>query len=111
MLQKKSKLEDRPLELTQLEQQNKKKDRNNEESLRDLWDNIKCTITLQGSKEKRERDSIMNNIANRNVDDKDVETTLLLARNKWVISHPDRKPLIDQGAYPGIIGENKELYY
>lgn len=56
MLQKKSKLEDRPLELTQLEQQNKKKDRNNEESLRDLWYNIKCTITLQGSKEKRERD-------------------------------------------------------
>lgn len=69
------------------------------------------TNTPLSTKEKKERDNIMNNLANRNVEDKDVETTLLLARNKWVISHPDRKPLIDQGAYPGIIGENKELYY
>lgn len=69
------------------------------------------TNTPLSPKEKKERDSIMNNIANRNVEDKDVETTLLLARNKWVIAHPDRKPLIDQGAYPGIIGDNKELYY
>lgn len=37
------------------------------------------------------------------------EAGLLLERNKWVIAHPDRKPLIDKGAYPGIIGENKEL--
>ena len=69
------------------------------------------TNTPLSTKEKKERDNIMNNLANRNVEDKDVETTLLIARNKWVISHPDRKPLIDQGAYPGIIGENKELYY
>lgn len=42
---------------------------------------------------------------------KDSESDLLLQRNKWVIAHPDRKPLIDQGAYPGIIGENTELFY
>ena len=41
----------------------------------------------------------------------DAESVLLLQRNKWVIAHPERKPLIDQGAFPGIIGENKELYY
>lgn len=39
------------------------------------------------------------------------EERLLLQKNKWVISHPDREPLIKQGAYPGLLGENKELYY
>jgi len=42
---------------------------------------------------------------------KDPETKLLLQTNKWVIAHPERKPLIDQGAFPGIIGSNKELYF
>ena len=41
----------------------------------------------------------------------DEESALLLQRNKWVIAHPDREPLIKQGAFAGIIGENKELYY
>lgn len=39
------------------------------------------------------------------------ENELLLQTNKWVIAHPERKPLIKQGAYPGVIGENKELFY
>ena len=39
------------------------------------------------------------------------EKRLLLQKNKWVIAHPDREPLIRQGAYPGLLGENKELYY
>ena len=39
------------------------------------------------------------------------EGRLLLQKNKWVISHPDREPLMRQGAYPGLLGENKELYY
>lgn len=41
----------------------------------------------------------------------DSESTLLLQRNKWVIAHPEREPLIKQGAYAGLIGENKELKY
>ncbi len=41
----------------------------------------------------------------------DPESRLLLQRNKWVISHPEREPLIRQGAYPGLLGENKELHY
>ncbi len=39
------------------------------------------------------------------------EERLLLQKNKWVIAHPDREPLIKQGAYPGLLGENKKLYY
>lgn len=34
---------------------------------------------------------------------------LLFARNKWLLAHPDRKVLIDKGAYPGITGENIEI--
>ena len=41
----------------------------------------------------------------------DPESKLLLQRNKWVIAHPEREPLIKQGAYPGLLGKNKELHY
>ena len=41
----------------------------------------------------------------------EAENELLLQKNKWVLAHPDREPLIRQGAYPGFIGENKELFY
>ncbi len=41
----------------------------------------------------------------------DPESVLLLQRNKWVLSHPDRKPLMEQGAHPGLLGENRELRY
>lgn len=39
------------------------------------------------------------------------EDELLLQKNKWVIAHPEREPLIKQGAFAGLIGENKELKY
>ena len=41
----------------------------------------------------------------------DTEARLLLQRGKWIIAHPEREPLIRQGACPGVTGENKELYY
>lgn len=41
----------------------------------------------------------------------DAEATLLLQRNKWVIAHPEREPLMRQGACGGVTGENKELFY
>ncbi len=41
----------------------------------------------------------------------DPEQRLLLQRNKWVIAYADREPLIRQGAHPGVIGKNKELFY
>ena len=39
------------------------------------------------------------------------EDELLLQKNKWVIAHKDREPLVRQGAHIGLIGENKELKY
>lgn len=39
------------------------------------------------------------------------ENRLLLMKNKWVISHHEREQLIKRGAFPGLIGENKELKY
>lgn len=39
------------------------------------------------------------------------EDELLLLKNKWVIAHKDREPLIKQGAHPGLIGENREVFY
>lgn len=44
-------------------------------------------------------------------DNKEGENKLLLQKNKWVIAHPEREPLIKQGAFAGLIGENKELKY
>lgn len=41
----------------------------------------------------------------------DPEKKILFMRNKWLVVHPEQKGLIDQGAYPGMIGENKELKY
>ena len=49
--------------------------------------------------------------AGRAAESGDKEAKLLLQRNKWVISHPDREPLIKQGAWPGVLGENRELKY
>ena len=34
---------------------------------------------------------------------------LLFARNKWLLAHPERKPLMEKGAWPGITGENIEI--
>ncbi len=39
------------------------------------------------------------------------ENRLLLMKNKWILCHPEREPLTKQGAFPGLIGENKELKY
>jgi hypothetical protein len=36
---------------------------------------------------------------------------LLFAKNKWLIAHPERKPLMEKGAFGGIIGENIEIKY
>ena len=41
----------------------------------------------------------------------DQEGALLLQKNKWVIAHPEREPLMKQGAVGGVKGPNKELHY
>lgn len=42
---------------------------------------------------------------------KEKEDKLLFMRNKWLIAHPNRTPLIEKGAHGGIIGDNLELLY
>ncbi|UOF89087.1 DUF4867 family protein [Fodinisporobacter ferrooxydans] len=39
------------------------------------------------------------------------EDELLFMRNKWLLAHPERKPLVEKGAYPGITGENIEIHF
>lgn len=41
----------------------------------------------------------------------DSEEKLLLMRNKWILAHPQREVLIRQGAFPGLLGENRQLLY
>ncbi|OZU88200.1 DUF4867 domain-containing protein [Virgibacillus indicus] len=41
----------------------------------------------------------------------DEEDDLLFMRNKWLICHPDRKQLVENGAYPGLTGENVHVNY
>ena len=37
------------------------------------------------------------------------EARFLFMRNKWLIAHPERKPLVEKGAFVGILGENIEV--
>jgi len=34
---------------------------------------------------------------------------LLRKRNKWILAHPERRVLVDQGVIPGIRGRNIEI--
>ena len=51
-----SDLEERMVEFTTAEQKKEKRMKRNEDSLRDLWDNIKCTNILVGVPEGEERE-------------------------------------------------------
>ena len=58
-----SDLEDRMVEITAVEQNKEKRMKRNENSLRDLWDNIKCTnIHIIGDPEGEERERTQENI-------------------------------------------------
>ena len=39
------------------------------------------------------------------------EKELLFMRNKWIMAHPNWKPLISQGVYAGVCGENIETHF
>ncbi len=39
------------------------------------------------------------------------EDSLYFKTNKWLIAHPENKPLVDLGAYVGIVGPNLEVKY
>ena len=57
-----SEVEDRLVEITDVEQKREKRLKRNEDSLRELWDNIKCTniriIEVPGEKRQRARENI-----------------------------------------------------
>ena len=74
-----------------------------DEGFRDVVILPKGTNTPLSEEEKQIRDKAKS--------DGDKEAQLLLQKQKWVISHPEREPLIKQGAHPGVTGPNKELYY
>lgn len=63
----------------------------------------KGTNTPLTEDEKKERDAAIRK--------GDAEARLLLQRNKWVIAHPEREPLIKQGAWPGVLGKNRRLLF
>ncbi|MDR1370896.1 MAG: DUF4867 family protein [Dysgonamonadaceae bacterium] len=59
---------------------------------------FKCIVILQkGTNEPLENDRSM-------YGDK-----FLFARNKWLLAHPEWKPLMEKGAWPGIRGGNIEI--
>ena len=61
-------------------------------------DGFKCIVILpRGTNEPLENDKAL-------YGDK-----LLFARNKWLLAHPERKPLMEKGAWPGITGNNIEI--
>lgn len=39
------------------------------------------------------------------------ESQCLFMKNKWLLAHPERKPLMKKGAYPGIQGDNIVVHY
>lgn len=62
-------------------------------------DGFKCIVILiKGTNEPLREGTLKHN--------RDI---LLFAKNKWLLAHPNRKPLIEKGAYAGIVGENIEI--
>jgi ureidoglycolate hydrolase len=45
------------------------------------------------------------------VEKKSEEDELLFMKNKWLLAHPEREVLINRGAYPGIRGENIQIFH
>jgi len=39
------------------------------------------------------------------------EGRLLFMRNKWLVAHPERRVLVEKGAWPGIVGPNLVVRY
>ncbi len=39
------------------------------------------------------------------------ESQCLFMKNKWLLAHQERTPLIQKGAYPGITGPNRMVHY
>jgi hypothetical protein len=65
----------------------------------------KGTNTELSEDELRARDEVIRERG------EECEEALLLMKNKWVICHDSKLPLVEQGAHVGIFGENKSINY
>ncbi len=65
----------------------------------------KGTNTALTDEEKADRDELIREKG------ENCEEVLLLQKNKWVICHDHKQPLVEQGAHVGIFGENKSINY
>ena len=70
-----------------------------------------CRVTEEGFKDIVILPRGTNTPLSGEKDTLEPENVLLLQTNKWVLAHPQREPLIRQGAHPGVLGNNKELFY
>ncbi|MDD3335959.1 MAG: DUF4867 family protein [Eubacteriales bacterium] len=52
-----------------------------------------------------------NHALTKKPDEKVADGRLLWAVDKWLIAHPDNKPVVERGAYPGLHGENFKIRY
>ena len=58
--------ENRIVEITQLEDQKEKRIKRNEDSIKDLWENIKCTnIAIMGDPEGEEKEQEIGNLSEK----------------------------------------------
>lgn len=46
----------------------------------------------------------------KTVEKRSEEDVLLFMKNKWLLAHPEREVLINRGAFPGIRGENIQIF-
>lgn len=70
-----------------------------------------CKVSDDGFKDIVILDRGTNTAFENKQDEVELIDFLLLMKNKWVIAHPEREQLLKQGAFPGIIGENIEVFY
>jgi hypothetical protein len=70
-----------------------------------------CKVTDEGFKAVVILPEGTNQPLDVHVEKRTAEDELLFMKNKWLLAHPERKPLMERGAYPGIKGENIEVNY
>ncbi|OLS35445.1 DUF4867 family protein [Bacillus sp. MRMR6] len=70
-----------------------------------------CKVTDEGFKVIVILPAGTNRPLNKEIEKRTEEDTLLFMTNKWLLAHPEREMLISRGAYPGIKGENIQVFY
>ena len=70
-----------------------------------------CTVSDSGFKAvvvlPRGTNTPLENVERTDTD----ESRLLFQKNKWLLAHPEVETLLKQGAFVGLVGENKEIKF